>query len=120
MSTKIEDGFDTSSAGVSSMRSTAPRSALTPAMTLAIIAIVLFAGGLGFVGGMQVGKSSPNNTMSAGPGGNSPMMPQQTTNSNAAGGASTQQGPPSSTGNSQQPVPQTGGSASGNSTGASG
>ena len=49
MSTKIEDGFEMSSSGTPSIRPVAQCSSMTPTMILAVIAIVLFASGLGFV-----------------------------------------------------------------------
>ena len=63
MPTKIEDGFEMPSGGTPSIRPAAQCSSMTPTMILAVIAIVLFAGGLGFVGGMQVNKSSQSNAM---------------------------------------------------------
>lgn len=63
MPTKIEDGFEMPSGGTPSIRPVAQCSSMTPTMILAVIAIVLFAGGLGFVGGMQVNKSSQSNAM---------------------------------------------------------
>ena len=60
MPTKIEDGFEMPSSGTPSIRPVAQCSSMTPTMILAVIAIVLFAGGLGFVGGMQINKSPPH------------------------------------------------------------
>ena len=56
MSTKIEDGFEMPSSGTPSIQPVVQCSSMTPTMILAVIAIVLFAGGLGFVGGMQINK----------------------------------------------------------------
>lgn len=98
MPTKIEDGFEMPSSGTPSIRPVAQCSSMTPTMILAVIAIVLFAGGLGFVGGMQINKSPQSNTVSGVPSG--PV--QQQTNNTA-----TPQGMPSSSNKNQQAGPQT-------------
>ena len=84
MSTKIEDGFEMPSGGTPSIRLVAQCSSMTPTMILAVIAIVLFAGGLGFVGGMQVNKSSQSNSMNGASGGNSPVPQQAGSSTNNA------------------------------------
>ena len=56
MPTKIEDGFEMPSSGTPSIQPVVQCSSMTPTMVLAVIAIVLFAGGLGFAGGMQGNK----------------------------------------------------------------
>lgn len=84
MPTKIEDGFEMPSSGTPSTQPVAQCSSMTPTMILAVIAIVLFAGGLGFVGGMQVNKSSQSNSMNGAPGGNSPVPQQAGSSTNNA------------------------------------
>ena len=102
MPTKIEDGFEMPSGGTPSIRPVAQCSSMTPTMILAVIAIVLFAGGLGFVGGMQVNKSPQSNAVSGVPSG--PV--QQQTNP-SINNTATPQGMPSSSNNNQQAGPQT-------------
>lgn len=111
MPTKIEDGFETSpSRQPLSSQQSAARSTMTPTMILSVIAIALFAGGLGFLGGMQINKS-PQGSMSGNmPGGNSAMAPPQQSGSSASGG--TAQTSPNSSGNtSQQTEPSNNGAA---------
>lgn len=111
MPTKIEDGFETSPPRrpLSSQQPTT-RSTMTPTMILSVIAIALFAGGLGFLGGMQINKS-PHGSMAGNmPSGNSAMAPPQQSGSSASGG--TAQTPPNSSGNISQPTtPQNNGAA---------
>ncbi len=104
MPTKIEDGFEMPSGGTPSIRPVAQYSSMTPTMILAVIAIVLFAGGLGFVGGMQVNKSSQSNVMNGVPGDNSPVPQQAGSSTN---NATAPQESPSSSNNNQQAGPQT-------------
>ena len=107
MSTKIEDGFEVAPPPKSSPATVAaPRATMTPAMVFSVIAIALFAGGLGFVGGMQVSRgSSAQGNMANGPGGNSMIMPQQTSGSSS----DTTQTPPTPPGgtSSSQLTPST-------------
>lgn len=91
-----------SSSGAPSIRPVAQCSSMKPTMILAVIAIVLFAGGLGFVGGMQINKSPQSNVVSGVPSG--PV--QQQTNPSTKNTA-TPQGMPSSSNNNQQAGPQT-------------
>lgn len=102
MPTKIEDGFEMSSSGAPSIRPVAQCSSMMPTMILAVIAIVLFAGGLGFVGGMQINKSPQSDAVSGVPSG--PV--QQQTNP-SANNTATPQGMPSSSNKNQQAGPQT-------------
>jgi hypothetical protein len=102
MSTKIEDGFEMPSNGTPSIRPVAQCSSMTPTMILAVIAIVLFAGGLGFVGGMQINKSPQSNAVSGVPSG--PVQQQTNPSTN---NTTTPQGMPSSSNNNQQAGPQT-------------
>lgn len=105
MPTKIEDGFEMPSGGTPSIRPVAQCSSMTPTMILAVIAIVLFAGGLGFVGGMQVNKSSQSNAMNGAPGGNSPVPQQAGSSTNNA--TAPQEPPRSSNKNQQAGTPNT-------------
>ena len=102
MPTKIEDGFEMPSSGTPSIQPVVQCSSMTPTMILAVIAIVLFAGGLGFVGGMQVNKSPQSNAVSGVPSG--PV--QQQTNP-SINNTATPQGMSSSSNNNQQAGPQT-------------
>lgn len=111
MPTKIEDGFETSPPRrpLSSQQLTT-RSTMTPTMILSVIAIALFAGGLGFLGGMQINKSPQDSMAGNMPSGNSAMAPPQQSGSSASGG--TAQTPPNSSGNTSQPTtPQNNGAA---------
>lgn len=76
MPTKIEDGFETSPPRrpLSSQQPTT-RSTMTPTMVLSVMAIALFAGGLGFLGGMQINKSPQGSMAGNMPSGNSAMAP---------------------------------------------
>ena len=102
MPTKIEDGFEMPSSGTPSIRPVAQCSSMTPTMILAVIAIVLFAGGLGFVGGMQINKSPQSNAVSGIPSG--PVQQQTNPSTN---NTTMPQGMPSSSNNNQQAGPQT-------------
>lgn len=102
MPTKIEDGFEMSSNGTPLTRPVAQCSSMTPTMILAVIAIVLFAGGLGFVGGMQINKSPQSNAVSGIPSGPVQQQTNPSTNNTA-----TPQGMPSSSNNNRQASPQT-------------
>ena len=102
MPTKIEDGFKMPSSGTLSTQPVAQCSSMTPTMILAVIAIVLFAGGLGFVGGMQINKSPQSNAVSGVPSG--PVQQQTNPSTN---NTTTPQGMPSSSNNNQQAGPQT-------------
>ena len=102
MPTKIEDGFEMSSSGAPSIRPVAQCSSMTPTMVLAVIAIVLFAGGLGFAGGMQINKSPQSDAVSGVPSGSVQQQTNPSTNNTA-----TPQGMPSSSNNNQQAGPQT-------------
>ena len=105
MPTKIEDGFEMPSGGTPSIRPVAQCSSMMPTMILAVIAIVLFAGGLGFVGGMQVNKSSQSNVMNGAPGDNSPVPQQAGSSTNNA--TAPQESPRSSNKNQQAGTPNT-------------
>lgn len=110
MPTKIEDGFETSPPRrpLSSQQPTT-RSTMTPTMILSVVAITLFAGGLGFLGGMQINKSPQGSMAGNMPSGNSAMAPPQQSGSSASGTAQT---PPNSSGNTSQPTtPQNNGAA---------
>ena len=96
MPTKIEDGFEMPSSGTPSIRPVAQCSSMTPTMILAVIAIVLFAGG------MQVNKSPQSNAVSGVP--NGPVQQQTNPSTN---NTTTPQGMPSSSNNNQQAGPQT-------------
>ena len=102
MSTKIEDGFEMPSGGTPSIRPVAQCSSMTPTMILAVIAIVLFAGGLGFAGGMQINKSPQSDAVSGVPSGSVQQQTNPSTNN-----TTTPQGMPSSSNNNQQAGPQT-------------
>lgn len=102
MPTKIEDGFEMSSSGAPSIRPVAQCSSMMPTMILAVIAIVLFAGGLGFVGGMQINKSPQSDAVSGVPSGSVQQQTNPSTNNTA-----TPQGMPNSSNNNQQAGPQT-------------
>ena len=102
MPTKIEDGFEMPSSGTPSIQPVVQCSSMTPTMILAVIAIVLFAGGLGFVGGMQVNKSPQSNTVSGVPSGPVQQQTNPSTNNTA-----TPQGMSNSSNNNQQAGPQT-------------
>ena len=80
MPTKIEDGFEMPSSGTPSIRPVAQCSSMTPTMILAVIAIVLFAGGLGFVGGMQINKSPQSDAVSGVPSGSVQQQTNPSTN----------------------------------------
>jgi len=110
MPTKIEDGFEILSPRQSlSSQQPAARSTMKPTMILSVIAIALFAGGLGFLGGMQINKSPQGSMAGNMPSGNSAMTPPQQSGSNASG---TAQAPPNSSGNTSQPTtPQNNGAA---------
>ena len=110
MPTKIEDGFEASPPRqpLSSQQLTT-RSTMTPMMILSAIAITLFAGGLGFLGGMQINKSPQGSMAGNMPSSNSAMAPPQQSGSSASGTAQT---PPNSSGNTSQPTtPQNNGAA---------
>lgn len=110
MPTKIEDGFETSPPRrpLSSQQPTT-RSTMTPTMILSVVAIALLAGGLGFLGGMQINKSPQGSMAGNMPSGNSAMVPPQQSGSSASGTAQT---PPNSSGNTSQPTtPQNNGAA---------
>lgn len=102
MPTKIEDGFEMPSSGTPSIRPVVQCSSMTPTMVLAIIAIVLFAGGLGFAGGMQINKSPQSDAMSG-----VPSRPVQQQTNPSTNNTTTPQGMPSSSNNNQQASPQT-------------
>ena len=102
MPTKIEDGFEMSSSGAPSIRPVAQCSSMMPTMILAVIAIVLFAGGLGFAGGMQINKSPQSNAVSGVPSGPVQQQTNPSTNNTA-----TPQGMPSSSNKNQQAGSQT-------------
>ena len=102
MPTKIEDGFEMPSSGTPSTQPVVQCLSMTPTMVLAVIAIVLFAGGLGFAGGMQINKSPQSDTVSGVP---SRLVQQQTNPS--TNNTATPQGMPSSSNNNQQAGPQT-------------
>lgn len=103
MPTKIEDGFEASPPRqpLSSQQPTT-RSTMTPTMILSVIAIALFAGGLGFLGGMQINKSPQSNAVSGVPSGPVQQQTNPSTNNTA-----TPQGMPSSSNKDQQASPQT-------------
>lgn len=102
MPTKIEDGFEMPSSGTPSTQPVVQCSSMTPTMVLAVIAIVLFAGGLGFAGGMQINKSPQSDAVSGAPSGPVQQQTNLSTNNTA-----TPQGMPSSSNNNQQAGPQT-------------
>ena len=102
MPTKIEDGFEMPSSGTPSIRPAAQCSSMTPTMVLAVIAIVLFAGGLGFACGMQVNKSPQSDAVRGVPSGSVQQQTNPSTNNTA-----TPQGMPSPSNKNQQAGPQT-------------
>ena len=102
MPTKIEDGFKIPSSGTPSIQLVVQCSSMTPTMILAVIAIVLFAGGLGFAGGMQINKLSQSNAVSGVPSGPVQQQTNPSTNNTA-----TPQGMSNSSNNNQQAGPQT-------------